>query len=610
MPIIIVKRDQLFENLGKQYSEEEFRNLCFEYGIELDDITSEKEMKENELNRKIEDEELSEEVLYKIEIPANRYDLLCEEGLTNALLIFLKKMKIPKYEYTLDPKSDNLVTMTVKKETSPLRPFIVCAILRNIKFNEHTFKFNFLSLQDKLHQNIGRRRTIVAIGTHDLDKIEGPFTYEGKAPESIEFVPLDKTKSFRADHLMEFYETDPSHKHLKPYVPIIKDSPYYPVIYDKNGVVLSLPPIINGNHSKMSASTRNVLIEITCTDRNKGLITLNSMISAFSQYCEKKFTVEPVKVIYENGEVDITPRLKQEVFTVSLKKIKRVVGIDIDQKECAAFLERMGHETDIVDDDLMKVTVPIYRADVLHECDIIEDVAIAYGYNRIQVTQPKGRTVGKEDPFNKLCDQLRIEMAICGYIEMYTLSLVSKEENFTMMCKEIPEKQFVELGNAKAENQFQMVRTSMIPCLLNAVHHNQKKLSLPMKFFEINDVCELTKETDTGSINSRRLVLMYAGTKSILEEVHGVMDRAMKMMEVPFGEEQGGYHLVPEEDSSFFEKRHANIIYKGEKAGDIGVIHPQVLKNFKIDVPVVVCEIWLERFREDTKIKGIFLKDL
>ena len=65
---------------------------------------------------------------------------------------------------------------------------------------------------------------------------------------------------------------------MKAYLPIIKDSPVYPVIYDSNNVVLSMPPIINGEHSKISLSTKNVFIEATATDLTKAKIVLDIIV--------------------------------------------------------------------------------------------------------------------------------------------------------------------------------------------------------------------------------------------------------------------------------------------------------------------------------------------
>lgn len=135
--------------------------------------------------------------------------------------------------------------------------------------------------------NICRKRTLVAIGTHDLDTLQGPFTYEALAPKDIQFVPLNQEKNMNAEELMTFYEAD---KHLGKFLPIIRSSPVYPVIYDSNRQVLSLPPVINSNHSKITLDTKNVFIECTATDLTKGKIVLNTMVAMFSEYCAEPFT--------------------------------------------------------------------------------------------------------------------------------------------------------------------------------------------------------------------------------------------------------------------------------------------------------------------------------
>ena len=177
------------------------------------------------------------------------------------------KIKAPVYT-TTKPK----FTMTVRKSTSRIRPYVVCAVLRDIEFDEISYK-SFLDLQAKLHDNICRHRKLVAIGTHDLDKISGPdFVYSAEDPEKIEFVPLIPKfgKKYTAKKLLEFYRDDVATaeaggqgRPLKQYTDIIFDSEVYPVIRDSNGVILSLPPIINGDHSKMSKDTKNVFVECT-----------------------------------------------------------------------------------------------------------------------------------------------------------------------------------------------------------------------------------------------------------------------------------------------------------------------------------------------------------
>lgn len=106
---------------------------------------------------------------------------------------------------------------------------------------------------------------------------------------------------------MELFSKD---SHLRFYLPIIRDSSVYPIIYDKNNVVLSMPPIINGDHSKIKLTTTNVFIEITATDLTKVKVTLDTIVTMFSTYCKEQFTVEPVDVEYQDGTKMETPELK------------------------------------------------------------------------------------------------------------------------------------------------------------------------------------------------------------------------------------------------------------------------------------------------------------
>jgi phenylalanyl-tRNA synthetase beta chain len=340
-----------------------------------------------------------------------------------ALKVFTNKAQPPTYN--IKNELSSLIVLKVNKETERIRPFIVAAVLRNVTFTQASYK-SFIELQDKLHQNICRKRTLVAIGTHDLDTLKAPFLYEAKNPADIKFVPLKPaTKEFRADELLEFYEKDPETKHLKPYVPIIKNSDVYPVIYDSNGVVLSLPPIINGDHSKITLQTKNVFIECTATDITKAKVVLNTMVTMFSQYCAEPFTVEQVEIVYPDGKTSVTPDLSLNEFVVGVDYINSRVGVKLGTSEMAKLLTRMQLTVASYNDKELRVLVPPTRSDILHACDIMEDVAIAYGINNIVRTNPKTSTVGKKEPLNNLSDLLRLELAMAGFTEILTMILVS-----------------------------------------------------------------------------------------------------------------------------------------------------------------------------------------
>lgn len=265
-------------------------------------------------------QDASEEIIYRIDIPANRYDLLCLEGLVSGLQVFQKKMETPKYQRVEPAKVEK---MTSTKSTLLVRPFVVGAILRGVNLDKDKYD-RFIDLQDKLHQNICRKRTLVAIGTHDLDTIKGPFVYDAKPPKDIRFIPLNQTKEMDGEELMNFYST---HAQLKAFLPIIRDSPVYPVIYDANGVVLSLPPIINGDHSKISVNTKNIFIECTATDLTKAKIVLDTIVTLFSQHCTEPFKIEAVEVTDSNGVVQMYPELGYRTETIFVDKVNKYIGI-------------------------------------------------------------------------------------------------------------------------------------------------------------------------------------------------------------------------------------------------------------------------------------------
>lgn len=145
-------------------------------------------------------EEEKVEPVYKVEVPANRYDLLSAEGIALALRSYLGLGELPKYK--IKNQNEKLERVIVQPETQDVRPYCVSAIVRNVTFDEDSYN-SFIDLQDLLHQNICRRRKLVAMGTHDYDKMEGPITYEARKPEDIKFIPLNETKEMDGKEFME-----------------------------------------------------------------------------------------------------------------------------------------------------------------------------------------------------------------------------------------------------------------------------------------------------------------------------------------------------------------------------------------------------------------------
>ncbi|KAA1118119.1 phenylalanine--tRNA ligase subunit beta [Puccinia graminis f. sp. tritici] len=634
MPTITVDKERFFKELGKTFKDDkEFDGILFDYGLELDEDTEHTTPEEKPYK-------------LKIEVPANRYDLLCHQGLILALRTYIGTQPAPNYSLIIPPPEQQWKAY-VRKETSQIRPFFASAILRGVQFDEQRYK-DFIELQDKLHGNLCRKRTLVAIGTHDLSTIDHTnkvISYEARPPKEIKFAPLNKETEYDATQLMTLYESD---KHLSKYLHIIRDSPLYPIIYDNSRTVLSMPPIINSNKTKITLDTRDVFIDVTATDQTKLGIVINMIITMFSQYCSKPFTVEPVDIIYEHdlAESYRSPKIEPLVFATRQSYINSVTGLNLTREAMIELLEKMGHRASIgrladglainsstslalqqaPPEDLLSVSVPPTRPDILHECDLVEEVAIAYGFNHLAKTFPSTNTVAKPYPINKLSDLVRKECAFAGWLEVLPLTLCSHDENFKFLRKEDNGSEAVVLSNP-ATIEFQVVRTSLLPGLLKTIRENRKH-SLPMKIFEVSDVVIKDASLERKAKNLRRLGAVYVGKKSAgFEVVHGLLDRVMATLEIDWiglgpdparkSLSRGQYRIEESDHPTFFNGRSAKILFKPTpqvplnqddlekrngvghdwiQIGWLGILHPIVIKNFELDFPCSCLEFNLSPF--------------
>ncbi|EAN79208.1 phenylalanyl-tRNA synthetase (beta subunit), putative [Trypanosoma equiperdum] len=618
MPTLAVVRDYLFDFIGKSYTEDQFEDICFQFGVELDDVTSEREMFRREQGEAVaaKGEELSDAVIYKIDTPANRYDLLCAEGMGTAMKVFLGMTPAPRFQ--LLNRANPLYKVTVEKSVRNVRDYIVCAVLRNVRLDKRSYR-SFIDFQDKLHLGLARRRALASVGTHDLDKInQNEFLYAARPKESIRFVPLNQQERVldcRGNGLAEFYKDD---RHISKFIPLISEFSHYPVVLDGKGEnILSLPPIINSDYSCISANTRNIFIECTAPDHHKASVLVNQLVCAFSTYCEKPFTVEAVRVVYDEPTPDgtkeeVTPNLDPRLVSVEQSKVEKLIGIKLNSaNHMGELLERMLHHVAKVEDSTVTVEVPPTRPDVLGPTDLMEDVAVAYGYDNI--THKECLTFGDvaQQPLSKLSHLIRIEMANAGYMELLTFSLCSREEGFTRLNR-VDDDVAVHIANPKTM-EFQICRPSLMPGILKTLNAN-KSHPLPLRFFECADIVLLDNEKNfppvitpkleypnCGARNQRHLAALHCCSESSsFEDIHGLVEFVMAKLGVvrKVGEEVvdgDSYTLERSSDGAFFPGRCMDVFLhrSGQKVciGGFGVVHPNTLKAYDIPFPCSYMEL-------------------
>lgn len=373
-----------------------------------------------------------------------------------------------------------------------------------------------------------------------------------------------------------------------------------------------MPPIINSNHSKISPQTRNVFIDVTATDKTKAESCNNILVSMFSQHTEEPFTVEPIQINSPHNHQtrqapDLTPRETQ----ASISYINACCGLSLSATDICSLLKRMSYTASpsSASPDLVDVHIPPTRADVLHQADIMEDVAIAYGFNNLPRSFPNiSGTIAQPLAINKLSDIVRLEAAMAGWSEVLPLILCSHAENFANLNRIDDGATAVKLANPKTA-EYQVVRTSLLPGLLKTLREN-KHHSIPIKIFEVSDVAFKAPHLERKSRNERHFAAAWLGKNSGFEVVHGLMDRVMLMLKSAFitseeglvGKEVGEcVYWISEVDDKTFLPGHAASIHlrMGEREqviGVFGILHPSVLEKFELRYPVSTLEVNIEVF--------------
>lgn len=478
---------------------------------------------------------------------------------------------LPAYRVVPGP-----VELHVDASVAAVRPVIVAGILRGMTFNAQRYA-SFIELQEKLHANICRKRSLVSVGTHDLATVQGPFRYTAlPAQGGFHFVPLGQTATVDGEGMMSLL----AESHLKPYLPLIKGFPRYPVVQDAAGRVCSVPPVINSEHSKITLNTKDVLVEVTATDATKARIVLDTVLALFAEYAARPYEVEAVRIVQADGQAQRTPDWTPRTLPVPLAYLDSAIGVPLVHASVPAYLQRMGVRAEVQGAEV-RVEVPPTRSDILHACDVMEDVAIGYGFNHVlhAATMPRTVTAGAQQPLNKLSDQLRQELAYAGYTEALTLSLCSEDENGPFLLHPEENARAVKLANPKTL-EYQVARTTLYAGLLKTLQHN-RQVPLPVKIFEVSDVVWLDPQADTGARNRRFLCALHCSATGGFEHLHGLLDRLFLALE-----QAKAYKLVACDDPMFLAGRCARIELKGQPIGLVGLLHPLVLAHFDLHFPV------------------------
>lgn len=495
----------------------------------------------------------------RVEYSPNRPDFGTDYGIARALRGLLGvEVGLPRYKM-----SNSGIRVKVDRALSHVRPFIACVVASGLKLDNEDIR-QLISLQEDLHEGLGRRRRRVAIGMHDLARVKPPIYYKG-LPPTFSFIPLDMKREMSLAQILK--ETDVGRR----YSGALEGARVYPVILDDSGTVLSFPPIVNGSTTKVTHSTSRMLVDVTSTDRDAGNDVLAVLASTLG---EMGGTLGAVEIV-SGSERFVTPDTEPRVVPLDSKLVREITGLELTEKEITQCIRKSR-----MDVKGKKVLVPRYRVDILHRVDIAEEVALGYGIDKIGPIYPASDRPGKFNPFDQFLDGVADLMADAGFIEVMTYELTDSESLYGKFGR--PSDTRIEVENPRSA-EHSVLRDSLMPCILSVLARNVKE-EYPQRIFEVGRVYsrdgDVPREEWHLAALSAHAAAGFTEAKMYLESFCSISVGA-------------SVSTPPAEHWAFIPGRSASIMSKDVCLGHIGEVRPEALVSFGLTVPAAGFELSL-----------------
>ncbi|MBI2208677.1 phenylalanine--tRNA ligase subunit beta [Candidatus Woesearchaeota archaeon] len=546
MPTINISRKVFEEYVGKKLPTDKLKDRISYLGTDLEDATN------NEII---------------VEVFPNRPDMLSVQGFSRAFSSFIGA-KTGLRNYKVEHSHEKVI---IDKSVKDVRPYTACAIVRNMHFDDEKIK-EVIDIQEKLHITYGRNRKKVAIGIYPYEKIKTPITFKAENPEDIIFQPLEFPREINALQILKQHPAGKEYGHL------LEGKKKFPVFRDANNEVLSVPPIINSHKTgKISEKTTNVFIECSGFDFNVLEKCLNIIIAALHEMGSKIYSMD----LIDGNKKYTTPDLRPEEMKVDIGFINKWLGLTLKENEMKKMLERMGYGY-----SNKKALIPAYRADIIHQTDLAEDIAIAYGYENFKETIPHVATIAEEDKFEVFKRKVSDLLVGLGLLEASTYNLTNEDfQNKRMNAK----LELIGLANS-ISSDYNRLRAWVIPSLMEILSNN-KHHEYPQKIFTIGRIFKKNEKFDTNIEENERLAVALASEKTDYTEIRQALDYLLRSIGVK-------YDVKGTEHNSFIGGRVARVSINGKNIAYMGEIHPEVLLDWNLEVPVAAFELNLTELFE------------
>lgn len=511
------------------------------------------------------DVELSEDGKLLIEVRSDRPDMFSAEGIARALRMYLGIEK-PRSIHVID------YPFIVRVEPPRRRPYIAVAAIDNVELGEDGLE-ELIQFQEKLHITYGRNRRRVAIGLHDLDKLpSNEITYCEADIDAVEFVPLHYGERMSIRRVLE--ETEQG----RYYGSISINGNKHPVIFSGSHVI-SVPPVINAELTKIEPSSHRIFIDVTGTDLRSVLSTLSILVMNLSFYGGRVYG----GIVQYPDKTIKAPDLVWEAIDLDLTMASRWLGVPVDElvKVSSQALEKLGLVVESINSTKIRVLVPPYRVDVLHPIDVVEDIAIGIGYDELGLEFVS--TVWPEQPTNRMVLErlLRDILVGLGYVEVNTFTLISSH-----ILDAVGAHDYIRIENPLSV-ELNAVRNNLRASLLTVLKSSQHA-TLPVKIFEIGDVVVRDSASYTGWRNETRIAFAYMDSVVKFELIHADLYALFKTLGI-------SPYFRRCSDPMLIDGRCSCVVVEDDTIAVFGEVNPEILEKLEIRYPVAVAEIYFEK---------------
>ena len=485
------------------------------------------------------------------------------EGIARLIKGVLGKQKgIPKFKV-----KEGKYKVIVDKNVKNIRPYIAAFVAKGHKIDDYLIR-QMIQLQEKFCESYGRRREKVAIGVYSYEKIKFPVHYKATDPESIEFIPLEYKRKMTQQEILE------EHPKGKEYAWIFEGFKKYPILVDHKNDVLSFPPIINSNWSgKIEPGDKDLLVEVTGTDEDSTNLAANIFAQALF---DRGFEIYQTEIQYPDKKITC-PYIFNDKLKITQQQTRELLGLNLTEPQIKNLLQKAQYNYEAKGKDLI-VHIPFYRKDIMHPYDVIEDIAIAYGYQKIKPEPMKSYTTGETFEINQFIDLARETLIGLGYQETMSPILSNKDALYTKM--NMKELETIEIKEFMSE-RYSVVRTWLLPILMEVLSKN-KHAEYPQKIFEEG---MLTTRKKDYIKDIHRIAMVTCHTNANYTEARQAFDFLMMVLGIT------DYTIKEAEHPSFIPGRVARVYVKDQAVAYIGEIAPQVLTNWDITMPAAGFEL-------------------